>query len=203
MATPKLNKHFGKKDENGIFSFAPAVLTVVTHHHSEGVDEETGEPWSNDYDTFETKLHPTPADYAQMGYLPVIDKAPAAPVPEGFHYVATDDYEETNGVYYRVYTTAANPQPTLDDFDRAMENYLKREREDRGYTTREPDSYLDSSVPRWKQDAEDWVAHRDAVMLYGLELMNEVKSGQREPPTMAEFLAGLPKIVWTVSMEEE
>jgi hypothetical protein len=82
-----------------------------------------------------------------------------------------------------------------------MEEHLIRERSERGYTTREPDSYLTSSVPRWKQDAEDWVAHRDEVMEYALELINAVQSGEREPPTMEEFVAGLPRIVWTYGTE--
>lgn len=60
-----------------------------------------------------------------------------------------------------------------------------------------PDGYANSSVPRWKQDAEDWVAHRDAVMTYALTLMNEVEAGIRPAPTMDEFKAGLPVIEWS------
>lgn len=89
------------------------------------------------------------------------------------------------------------PQPILADFDAAMEAHLRTEREARGYTTREPDAYINSSVPRWAQDARDWVAHRDEVMAYALALINAVESGQRQPPTMAEFKAGLPTITWT------
>ena len=74
---------------------------------------------------------------------------------------------------------------------------LYEERAARGYTTREPDAYLNSSVPRWAQDARDWVAHRDAVMAYALTLMNQVEDGERDAPTMAEFRAGLPAIQWT------
>ena len=89
------------------------------------------------------------------------------------------------------------PAPTIADFDAAMEEHLREEREARGYTTREPDAYLESSNPRWKQDAEDWVAHRDAVMTYALGLMNAVERGEREPPTLADFRAALPSITWT------
>jgi hypothetical protein len=78
-----------------------------------------------------------------------------------------------------------------------MEAHLYAERAARGYTTREPDAYINSSVPRWAQDARDWVAHRDAVMGYALTLMNQVEDGERDAPTMAEFRAGLPTISWT------
>lgn len=67
--------------------------------------------------------------------------------------------------------------PALADFDNAMESFLRQEREERGYTTREPDCYLTSQVARWAQDARDWVAHRDAVMEYALELINAVSAG--------------------------
>lgn len=98
-------------------------------------------------------------------------------------YFANLDYSEPSG-------------PTAP-YDKAMERHLRAEREARGYTTREPDAYRDSSNARWKQDAEDWVAHRDAVMSYALAVMNEVEAGTREPPTLEEFTAGLPRIVWT------
>ena len=85
---------------------------------------------------------------------------------------------------------------TVDDYDRAMEAHLLAERSARGYTTREPSDYKDSAVPRWAQDAEDWIAHRDAVMLYGLEVMDHyAETG--EAPTLEEFKAALPVIVWS------
>ena len=85
---------------------------------------------------------------------------------------------------------------TFDDYDRAMEAHLDTEKAARGYTKREPSDYKGSGVARWAQDAEDWIAHRDAVMEYGLEVENKSKRG--EPvPTLDEFEAGLPKIVWT------
>ena len=86
------------------------------------------------------------------------------------------------------------------DYDRALESHLLAERKLRGYTTREPDYYLNSSVPRWKQDAADWIAHRDAVMLYGLQVLNDYETGN-PVPTLAEFKAALPNIVWSYAEE--
>lgn len=85
---------------------------------------------------------------------------------------------------------------TFNDYDRVMEAHLDAEKAERGYTKREPSDYAGSSNPRWAQDAADWIAHRDAVMEYGLEVENKAKRG--EPiPTLDEFKANLPKIVWT------
>ena len=126
------------------------------------------------------------------------DDAPQ-PEPQEGKEVAYAGYElgETDHLWHKQWTLVDVPQPTLADFDAAMEEHLRTEREARGYTTREPDAYINSSVPRWAQDARDWVAHRDEVMAYALALINAVESGQRQPPTMAEFEAGLPTIAWT------
>lgn len=81
-------------------------------------------------------------------------------------------------------------------YDGAMEAHLDAEKAARGYTKREPSDYANSTVPRYKQDAADWTAHRDAVMLYGLDILNKAARG--EPvPTLTEFKANLPVIHWT------
>lgn len=118
------------------------------------------------------------------GKIAVPDGYEPFPSPDGIEWQQAWRYEDA-------------PAPTLADFDAAMEEHLRNEREARGYTTREPDAYANSSVPRWKQDADDWVAHRDAVMTYALTLMNEVEAGRLPAPTMDEFKAGLPRIEWT------
>lgn len=138
--------------------------------------------------------NPTPAQYEAAGYKRVVDTPPTT---DAAHYAVPTGWAEQGGEIVRQYEVRAYPQPTLADFDAAMEAHLYDERAARGYTTREPDAYLNSSVPRWAQDARDWVAHRDAVMAYALTLMNQVEDGERDAPTMAEFKAGLPVIEWT------
>ena len=120
------------------------------------------------------------------------------PEPQEGKEVAYAGYElGDDHLWHKQWSLVDVPQPTLADFDAAMEEHLRTEREARGYTPREPDCYLASQVPRWAQDARDWVAHRDEVMAYALALINAVESGQRQPPTMAEFEAGLPTITWS------
>ena len=98
--------------------------------------------------------------------------------------------------------TYSAPLPTVADYDKAMEAHLLAERTARGYTSREPSDYAGSSVPRWAQDAVDWIAHRDAVMLYGLEVQNRyAESGSA--PALEEFREALPKIRWSFKETEE
>jgi len=85
---------------------------------------------------------------------------------------------------------------TFADYDNAMEAHLDAEKAARGYTKREPSDYAGSTNARWARDAADWIAHRDAVMEYGLEVENAAKAG--EPvPTLEEFKAALPAVQWT------
>ena len=138
---------------------------------------------------------PTEAEYNAAGWYKNAIEPPNP--PEGKILGGRRFEVRADGKVVAVYTYVDPPPPTLEDFDKAMEDHLQAERFGRGYTTREPDSYLTSSVPRWAQDARDWVAHRDAVMEYALELINEVQRGEREPPTLDEFKNGLPQIEWT------
>ena len=196
MAT-ELNRNYASAiDESGNLVFAPAYI------------------WVNG----RLKLHANDYEYAAHNppCYPVLANPAPSDAPTGYHYEfrsyefaenvkvkmvdgkwmeAPDGTPHT--IIHSTYALFADPPPTLEDFDAAMEAHLRTEREARGYTTREPDAYINSAVPRWAQDARDWVAHRDAVMGYALDLINAVERGERTPPTMAEFTAGLPRIEWT------
>lgn len=137
---------------------------------------------------------PTAEDYLAHGWY-YNDITPPEP-PAGKQLVSTI-YKVVDDTTVAEYTYEDVPPPGIEEYDRLMEEHLTNERYERGYTTREPDSYLTSENPRWAQDAKDWVLHRDKVMEYALQIMNEVKEGTREPPTLEEFSAGLPKIQWS------
>ena len=140
--------------------------------------------------------NPSAEQYAVIGAHPLAEiDAPIA--PEG-KVAIPDGYALSPGqTWLAQYRFADASSPALADYDAAMEEHLFAERVARGYTTREPDAYLASSVPRWAQDARDWVLHRDAVMSYALALINAVEAGTQSPPTLAEFKSGLPCIEWT------
>ena len=87
------------------------------------------------------------------------------------------------------------------DYDVVMENYITEVRCARGYTLREPSSYEDSAEPRWRSDAADWPPFLDAVMLYGLKVQNEY-TATGKAPTIAEFVAGLPKMEWSYKEDD-
>lgn len=85
---------------------------------------------------------------------------------------------------------------TIQDFDNILESYIKEVRVERGYTTRQPDVYLNSKNERWKQDAMDFIQFRDACMEYALSVYNQYEQTQKLPQ-IQEFKNNLPKIKWT------
>jgi hypothetical protein len=147
--------------------------------------------------------NPTEADYAAMvdangkpnPAFPRSEESFAPPAcDEGFRAVP-DGYDLSDGKWVRKWRVEPIAY-TEADYDAAMEDYLREVRIARGYTTREPDDYFGSSNQRWAQDAKDWVAFRDAVMTYALEVINEyAKTGNA--PSIKEFKESLPKITWT------
>jgi hypothetical protein len=143
--------------------------------------------------------NPTAEDYASIGAYPRSEESFAPPaVDEGYRAVF-DKYALKDGKWVRLWKVEPIVY-TEADYDNAMEDYLRSVRSERGYTTREPDDYFGSSNPRWAQDAKDWVAFRDAVMTYALDVINTyTKTGNA--PTLAEFKANFPKMVWTYQEE--
>lgn len=138
--------------------------------------------------------NPTAEDYAAIRAYPRSEESFAPPkCDEGYHAVP-DGYDLKDGKWVKLWKVEPIVY-TADDYDRAMEDYIREVRVARGYTTREPDDYFGSSNPRWAQDAKDWVAFRDAVMTYGLKVQNEY-AATGKAPTLMEFVAALPKVTW-------
>lgn len=54
--------------------------------------------------------------------------------------------------------------------------------------------YVASTVPQWKAEAESFVAWRDAVWLYAYTELAKALDGQRNIPTIDEFLTELPTV---------
>ena len=195
------NKDFAKLISPDSIEFAPLPLLIEISHKGESTDPETGETVPYEWTERKIKVHPSEEDFKAAGYLPLEDNPPSSTHEEGYHYEPVR-YDVVDGKVVRLYALVEDALPTLDEYDAAMEEHLLAERSARGYTTREPDSYLTSEEPRWCQDAKDWVAHRDDVMRYALGLINAVQSGQMTPPKMEEFKAGLPEIEWHYTDKE-
>lgn len=143
-----------------------------------------------------TMILGNPADFAKyLNAYPRDEASFTLPQVDAEHRAVPDGYELKDGKWARKWRIEPITY-SVEDYDAAMEDYLREVRFARGYTTREPDDYFGSSNPRWAQDAKDWVAFRDAVMTYALDIINTyTKTGNA--PSLAAFKTGFPKMVWS------
>lgn len=57
-------------------------------------------------------------------------------------------------------------------------------------------SYIASTIPVWAAQAQAFVAWRDQVWLYAYGELAKVTAGERAQPTIEDFLAELPALIW-------
>jgi hypothetical protein len=57
-------------------------------------------------------------------------------------------------------------------------------------------SYVASTNQRWAAEAQAFVAWRDGVWAYAYAELDKVMTGQRQQPTIEEFLAEIDPIDW-------
>lgn len=126
--------------------------------------------------------------------------------PWPFILVTEADWNAKRGQTLRVVNRKLFSLPDrskiLSEYDRAMEEHIYSVRAARGYTTREPGVYINSTVPRWKADAEAWNAWLDSVMQYSLDILNT--AGETGTiPSLGDYLCNAPKIEWPETEGEE
>lgn len=56
-------------------------------------------------------------------------------------------------------------------------------------------SYATSTNTQWKAEAEAFIAWRDAVFSYAINLQTQIEQGG-EIPTLEQFISGLPRLQW-------
>lgn len=123
------NRNYAKPSADGTPIFAPVPLVVDIPHHDEWdepvIDPETGEPTgeterkSRDWVEHRTIIQPKAADVALAGFLPLFDRFPTDPAPEGQHYAKTGKIELAESRYYLWgYDLAPNPAPKTRVFSK-------------------------------------------------------------------------------------
>jgi hypothetical protein len=131
----------------------------------------------------------------------VITGVYAGDIEAKWPFIVISDYEwramqgKNLRVINRKLTALPEPDKILAQYDKAMEDHIYSVRAARGYTTREPGVYINSTVPRWKADAEVWNAWLDAVMQYSLNILNTAKE-TGEVPALADYINNAPVIKW-------
>lgn len=89
---------------------------------------------------------------------------------------------------------------SITDYENAIQNLVDQTARDKqfrdGVTLA---SYTASTKPNWAAEAQAFIAWRDNVWSYAYVELAKVQAGQREQPTVDEFLAEIAPIVWPVA----
>lgn len=94
------------------------------------------------------------------------------------------------------YTPPA-PIPTADDYRREIQSLIDTTAQERQYDSGATlASYVNSTVPEWAAEAQTFVAWRDQVWAYARAEIGKVQSGEREHPSVEDFLDELPGFEW-------
>lgn len=86
---------------------------------------------------------------------------------------------------------------TVADYEDAIQNLVDstaRERQFRDGVTLA--SYIGSTKPEWAAEAQAFVAWRDNVWSYAYGELANVQAGQRQQPSVEQFLAEIAPIAW-------
>jgi hypothetical protein len=139
--------------------------------------------------------NPTAQQLAKINGFPRDKQSFIQPQCEPGYQAVFDRYDSSTGVWKQLWKIVPI-QYTYNDYNNAMEDYIRQTYEQRGYIEREPSAYINDPFPRFAQDAQDYVEFRSKVMQYGLPILNELLNNG-SVPSMEEFKAGFPKIAWT------
>lgn len=91
----------------------------------------------------------------------------------------------------------ASPAEIIEQFRAAIQQHVDvtavSRRYDNGVSLA---SYVASGNPEWADEAQAFVAWRDAVWTYAYAELDKVLAAEREQPSVEEFIGELPVIAW-------
>lgn len=89
---------------------------------------------------------------------------------------------------------------SITDYENAIQNLVDstaREKQFRDGVTLA--SYTASTKPKWAAEAQSFVAWRDNVWFYAYGELAKVQAGQRQQPTVEQFLGEIARIAWPLA----
>lgn len=99
-----------------------------------------------------------------------------------------------NGEFY------IKPSPVLPDlkeYTKEIQNHIdtvaKSKNYENGFSCA---TYVNSTIPQWKAEAETFIIWRDSVWSYAYQELEKVQSNLRDQPTVQELIEELPNIQW-------
>lgn len=95
------------------------------------------------------------------------------------------------------WTPPPPPPPYLDSYRSAISAHLDSVARERQYDSALTIvTYVASTNPLWAAEASAFIAWRDAVWTYAFAELEKVQNGDREAPSVSDFISELPAIEW-------
>lgn len=116
-------------------------------------------------------------------------------------WVACDNSVQVGYTYDGTsFAAPSEPQKTemqlFEEYKTAIEEVLNSKAKEKMYQSATSiATYTASTNPVWKAEADAFVAWRDAVYVYGLNILSQVQSGGEEP-SIPDMIAGMPTLTW-------
>ncbi len=111
-----------------------------------------------------------------------------------------EEFDMTRDEIDEIQSLIAPAGPSITDYENAIQNLVDstaRERQFRDGVTLA--SYTASTKPKWAAEAQAFVAWRDNVWFYAYGELAKVHAGQRQQPTVDQFLDEIAPIAWPVA----
>lgn len=85
----------------------------------------------------------------------------------------------------------------LETFRAAIQSHVDETARSRNYDSGNSlAGHVASTNEAWATEAQAFIAWRDAVWAYAYAELDKVTNGQREAPSVEDFIAELPAMVW-------
>lgn len=89
------------------------------------------------------------------------------------------------------------PEPTASDYEVAIQSHIDATAREKGYRDGVTmASYVASTRQQWADEAKSFVVWRDAVWEYIYSEFEKFQNGERDKPTIEEFIEEINRIEW-------
>jgi len=141
----------------------------------------------------------TDEELMQEGIYPILDNPPEHDeATQQLVRNPTEEWRVTDNGVVVTYTAVRRPADDVKQrFSAAIQDMLDTAAQSRRYDSGTTiATYVNSTNPQWAAEAQAFVAWRDAVWAYAYSELERVMRGERDLPTVPDFLAELPVITW-------
>ena len=98
---------------------------------------------------------------------------------------------------FHVAASSALKQIIIREYSRALQNHIDMTARDKSYENGWAcSSYMASTNQVWQVEAQAFIAWRDLVWQYPIDIYDQVEAGVIEPPTLENFIENSPLMVW-------